>query len=98
MQILKAVGDELQNDHAFQPHILGPLEVAGIESLGETNVVIRSRMKTVPLKQFDVARELRRRIKIAFERRGSRFNSRSAKSSSSDRRCGAVDPVGRETA
>ena len=27
-------------------------------------------MKTVPLKQFDVARELRRRIKIAFERRG----------------------------
>jgi small conductance mechanosensitive channel len=70
VQILKAVGDELQNDHAFQPHILGPLEVAGIESLGETNVVIRSRMKTVPLKQFDVARELRRRIKIAFEREG----------------------------
>jgi small conductance mechanosensitive channel len=44
--------------------------VAGIESLGENNVVIRSRMKTVPLKQFDIARELRRRIKITFEREG----------------------------
>jgi moderate conductance mechanosensitive channel len=66
--VLKDIGDELQKDEAFQPFVLGPLEVAGIESLGEANVVIRSRMKTVPLKQFDVARELRRRVKIRFER------------------------------
>lgn len=70
VQVLTNVGEQLQKDEAFQPHVLGPLEVAGIESLGETNVVIRSRMKTVPLKQFDIARELRRRIKIAFEREG----------------------------
>jgi len=70
VQVLKDVGDQLQKDPTFQPFILGPLEVAGIESLGEANVVIRSRMKTVPLKQFDIARELRRRIKMAFERAG----------------------------
>jgi moderate conductance mechanosensitive channel len=68
VKILNHVGEELQRDVAFQPHVLGPLEVAGIESLGEANVIVRSRMKTVPLKQFDVARELRRRIKLAFER------------------------------
>lgn len=68
VKLLNHVGEELQSDVAFQPHVLGPLEVAGIESLGEANVIVRSRMKTVPLKQFDVARELRRRIKLAFER------------------------------
>jgi moderate conductance mechanosensitive channel len=70
VQVLKDVGDRLREDHAFQPHVLGPLEVAGIESLGEVNVIIRSRMKTVPLKQLDVARELRRRVKMTFEREG----------------------------
>ncbi|MGH9311943.1 MAG: mechanosensitive ion channel family protein [Vicinamibacterales bacterium] len=70
VQVLKQVGEELQKDHAFQPNVLEGLEVAGIESLGEANVTIRSRMKTVPLKQFDIARELRRRIKLAFERQG----------------------------
>jgi small conductance mechanosensitive channel len=70
VQVLKDVGDRLREDHAFQPHVLGPLEVSGIESLGEVNVIIRSRMKTVPLKQFDVARELRRRVKMTFEREG----------------------------
>lgn len=70
VQVLTDIGDELQKDEALQPFVLGPLEVAGIESLGEANVVIRSRMKTVPLKQFDIARELRRRVKIRFEREG----------------------------
>jgi small-conductance mechanosensitive channel len=68
VRMLVAVGEELRTDPAFQPFLLGPLEVAGIESLGETNMMIRSRMKTVPLKQFDIARELRRRIKVVFER------------------------------
>jgi moderate conductance mechanosensitive channel len=71
--LLKTIGDDLQKDPAFQPHILGPLEVVGIEAFGETNVTVRSRMKAVPLKQFDIARELRRRIKMAFEREGVRI-------------------------
>ncbi|HEX2444932.1 MAG TPA: mechanosensitive ion channel family protein [Vicinamibacterales bacterium] len=69
VDVLKHVGEQLQNDPGFGPHILAPIEVAGIESLGETNVTVRARMKTVPLKQFDVARELRRRIKKTYEER-----------------------------
>jgi moderate conductance mechanosensitive channel len=70
VELLKQIGESLQSDPVFQPHILGPLDVVGIESLAEANVTIRSRMKTMPLKQFDVARELRRRIKKAFESEG----------------------------
>jgi small conductance mechanosensitive channel len=69
VELLKQVGEQLQNDLVFGPNILAPIEIAGIETLGETNVTVRARMKTVPLKQFDVARELRRRIKKTYEDR-----------------------------
>jgi small conductance mechanosensitive channel len=69
VEVLKHVGAQLQDDPVFGPNILAPIEVAGIETLGETNVTVRARMKTVPLKQADVARELRRRIKKTYEDR-----------------------------
>jgi small-conductance mechanosensitive channel len=69
VELLKQVGEELQDDPVFGPNILAPIEIAGIETLGEANVTVRARMKTVPLKQFDVARELRRRIKKTYEDR-----------------------------
>jgi moderate conductance mechanosensitive channel len=42
----------------------------GVESFGDSAVVIRIMAKTLPLKQWDVARELRRRIKKRFDREG----------------------------
>ena len=41
--------------------------VAGVQSLAESAVVIRLAVKTEPSEQWTTARELRRRIKIAFE-------------------------------
>jgi small conductance mechanosensitive channel len=42
----------------------------GIEAFGESQVTIRARIKTLPLKQWEVGRELRRRVKLEFDRRG----------------------------
>lgn len=67
VKVLEATGQSLQQDPAFASSILAPLEVSGIENLGDTGVTIRIRMKTPPQRQWDVARELRRRIKKAFE-------------------------------
>jgi small conductance mechanosensitive channel len=39
-----------------------------VEALGESQVTLRLLLKTVPSKQWDVARELRRRIKNRFDR------------------------------
>ncbi len=47
-----------------------PVEVPGIENLADSAVTIRVMAKTLPLKQWDVARELRRRIKVRFDREG----------------------------
>ena len=42
-------------------------EVWGVEDVSADSVVIRLVVKTQPLKQWDVARELRRRIKDRFD-------------------------------
>lgn len=71
--LLRDIGKELAADPAFHESILEPLEVVGVEALGDTHVTIRTRIKTLPLKQWEVAREFRRRIKKTFDRHGIRF-------------------------
>lgn len=46
----------------------GPVEVPGIESLGDSAMVIRSLIKTQPGSQWSAAREYRRRLKLRFDR------------------------------
>jgi moderate conductance mechanosensitive channel len=70
MDVLRDVGRELYEDPAWKPLLLDPVEVPGIETFGESAVNIRVMVKTLPLKQWDVARELRRRIKLRFDREG----------------------------
>jgi small conductance mechanosensitive channel len=67
---LKGAAADLQTQKEFAPSLLGSLEVLGIENLGDSGVTIRARIKTVPQRQWDVARELRRRIKRAFDDKG----------------------------
>jgi small conductance mechanosensitive channel len=44
--------------------------VYGIESLEPGQIVIKARIKTVPMKQWFVGRELRRRFAATFKTRG----------------------------
>ncbi len=67
---VRATADELKQDAAFGPFMLEPLEVLGVDDFGQSQVTVKVRVKTVPLKQWDVGRELRRRIKKAFDARG----------------------------
>jgi small-conductance mechanosensitive channel len=46
----------------------GPVEVPGIESLGDSAMVIRSLIRTQPGSQWAAAREYRRRLKLRFDR------------------------------
>ena len=71
--VVVATSAELQQDPEFGPLILEPLEVMGVNDFGASAVVLRFRIKTVPLSQWRVGRELRRRIKKAFDREGIRI-------------------------
>jgi small conductance mechanosensitive channel len=66
--ILREAGDELARDPAYRDLVLAPLEVLGVDAFLDAKVTIKIRIKTLPLKQWDVGRELRRRIVMAFER------------------------------
>jgi small conductance mechanosensitive channel len=70
MEVLREVGRELQEDPEWKHYLVEEVSVPGIESFGESSVNIRVMAKTVPLKQWDVARELRRRIKRRFDEEG----------------------------
>ncbi len=69
-EVLRRIGGELQQDERFGPFILEPLEVMGVDAFGESAVLLKVRIKTMPLKQWEVGRELRRRIKKAFDSEG----------------------------
>jgi small conductance mechanosensitive channel len=60
----------LMDDPDYRPHILEPLEVYGIDAFEPGQVVLKGRIKTVPLKQWMVGRELRKRIAALFRQRG----------------------------
>ena len=74
--ILRSVAEELRSDRVHGPNILEPLEVVGIEAFGESSIQFRVRIKTVPIQQWSIGRELRRRIKTTFEKRGVQFPPR----------------------
>jgi small conductance mechanosensitive channel len=65
-EVVRATGDALRSDPAFGPFILEPIEVLGIDSFTEWSAQLKARIKTVPLKQWDIGRELRRRLMKAF--------------------------------
>jgi small conductance mechanosensitive channel len=67
VEVLREVGAALAADAEYRTSVLEPLEVLGVDDFAESQVTIKIRIKTVPLKQWDVGRELRRRIKKAFD-------------------------------
>jgi small-conductance mechanosensitive channel len=66
------VGAALERDPSWQPLLLGPIDVPGVESIADGFSAIRVRFKTQPLNQNKVANELRRRIVTTFVARGIR--------------------------
>lgn len=67
MSVMQKVGDVLYADEQFSTKILSPMEMAGVERLDDSAVVVRCRFKVLPLEQWGVRREFFKRIKYAFE-------------------------------
>jgi small-conductance mechanosensitive channel len=64
--VLKSLGEELRADPKFAPSIHAPLEIFGVDNFGEAQMTLKMRIKTLPLRQWDVGRELRARIVRRF--------------------------------
>jgi small conductance mechanosensitive channel len=69
-EILREVCAEAFRDPALRKLLLDPPSVMGVESLDLDQVNVRVVARTLPGKQFEVGRDLRARIVLAFRREG----------------------------
>ena len=72
---LDRVAAEFRADAAWAPAMVDGPRVLGIESLSPAGSSVRIQVRTAPLRQYDVARELRRRIVARFAQEGVDFSS-----------------------
>ncbi len=70
MEILKEIGNEIMQDEYYRSLIIEPLEIWGVDKFADSAVIIKARIKTLPIKQWEVGREINRRIKKRFDEEG----------------------------
>jgi small conductance mechanosensitive channel len=73
---MRRVAEELRRDPAYGPLILEPIEIFGVDGFKEAGIVIKARLKTLPIRQWSVGREYRRRLVRAFAAEGIEVPSR----------------------
>ncbi|KAA1418811.1 mechanosensitive ion channel family protein [Nocardioides humilatus] len=69
-RVLREVAHDMWEDEDYKGIIIEEPEVTGVESLAADAVTVRVMIKTAPLEQWAVARELRMRIKSRFDHEG----------------------------
>jgi small-conductance mechanosensitive channel len=69
-RILADIAHDLWDDDDFKGLVIEAPEVTGVEVLGPESVTLRVLLKTAPMEQWGVARELRQRVKARFDHEG----------------------------
>lgn len=72
LSVLEATAVDMAKDSHWQQQILEPPDSLGVEAIDSTGITLRLLLKTQPLKQWIVARELRQRLKVALDEAGVR--------------------------
>ncbi len=70
IEVLMQLGREMRLDPVLGKHILDNPEMLGVDALGDSGVIVRFLLKTRPLKQWPIKREMLRRIKNRFDELG----------------------------
>jgi small conductance mechanosensitive channel len=70
LELIEKVAEDMSHDSKWREQIVDKPEVLGVDDFGSRGVIIRVWIKTQPLKQWDVARQFRRRLKVALDEAG----------------------------
>jgi len=70
MAMMRDLGKELRKDPHFGPFMVDDIEIFGVDQFADSAVIIKGRLRTKPIKQWDVGREYRRRLKNLFDEKG----------------------------
>jgi moderate conductance mechanosensitive channel len=70
ISVINKVGSELSEDPQWKEFILKPPQFLRVDDFADSAIVVKILGETQPLKQWDIMGELRKRIKIAFDKEG----------------------------
>ncbi len=70
VEVMAQVGAELHRDPKYGKLMLAEPEIFGVDKLDDSAVIIKGRIKTSPIRQWEVGREFLRRLKLAFDHHG----------------------------
>lgn len=67
---LKKIDENFRKDSPLKKDVLAPLEILGLDKFDDSAVVVRARIKTKPIKQWEVGRAFNKEIKKGFDEAG----------------------------
>jgi small-conductance mechanosensitive channel len=70
MTLMQDVFRPMQDDPEWRPKLIGKPDILGVEQFGQDGILLKLRTETQPGKQFDVTREFRFRLNLAFKDAG----------------------------
>jgi moderate conductance mechanosensitive channel len=70
ISVVNQVGNKLAEDIQWKEFIIKPPQFLRIDDFADSAIIIKILGETKPIKQWDVAGELRKRLKIAFDKEG----------------------------
>lgn len=70
ISVVNDVGTTLSEDPKWKDFILKPPQFLRVDDFADSAIIIKILGETKPIKQWDVAGELRKRLKIAFDKEG----------------------------
>jgi small-conductance mechanosensitive channel len=70
LQVLENAAAELRSDAAWSQALVDGPRVLGVQAYDHTGTTVRLQVRTVPTRQDEVCRELRRRIQMELQRQG----------------------------
>jgi small-conductance mechanosensitive channel len=70
IEVVNKTGNELAEDPQYKEFIIKPPQFLRVNDFADSSVIIKILGETRPLKQWEITGELRKRIKIAFDREG----------------------------
>ncbi len=69
-EVMRRVAEGMREDPDWRDRILEPIEILGVDDFADSAVIVKARLKTQPIQQWNVGREYRRRLKKAFDAEG----------------------------
>jgi moderate conductance mechanosensitive channel len=70
LQALEAAAAELRSDPSWSQALVDGPRILGVQSFDRGTSTVRLQVRTVPTRQDEVSRELRRRIQLEFQKQG----------------------------